>query len=426
MFKNTLFTKGSKNEFYLYSAVLFVFFLSIAVLVSVFISSDTEKMDLSLEFEAYKEAANLLELFSRGDLDLNYLPPKILGFGIYTETGLALVKSGTAPVSVIKSDSLKKDGLRISEKGSVILQRALGTRPMQGRNGMTLRRSEDEEHQKVLGTMNMVNMPGILFIEYDAGKEIKRKHASIGILFLVISFLILVYISMVLLIKKIGTLRNQSEKMRELAELGEASRILSHEIKNPLGIMSIQCATLDKILPIERKANIDVLKHEIDRLAKMTDRVSEFLHNPEGRPESVSINELLKNISSHYDGKVSTHEVEEEIKVIIDKEKLNAVFDNLIRNAIEEHERLNIAKAVEVSCVKENRFVKISVIDHGEGVLGNMEARLFTPFATNKVKGSGIGLALSKRSIEGAKGTLEYKKASTGGAEFLVRLPIAK
>jgi len=59
-------------------------------------------------------------------------------------------------------------------------------------------------------------------------------------------------------------------------------------------------------------------------------------------------------------------------------------------------------------------------------VLGNMEARLFTPFATNKVKGSGIGLALSKRSIEGAKGTLEYKKASNGGAEFIVRLAIAK
>jgi two-component system nitrogen regulation sensor histidine kinase GlnL len=65
------------------------------------------------------------------------------------------------------------------------------------------------------------------------------------------------------------------------------------------------------------------------------------------------------------------------------------------------------------------------VLDNGGGIPESMLPRLFTPFATSKSQGTGLGLAVSRRIVEAHGGRIEVKNRSGGGAEAILYLPLA-
>jgi two-component system nitrogen regulation sensor histidine kinase GlnL len=65
------------------------------------------------------------------------------------------------------------------------------------------------------------------------------------------------------------------------------------------------------------------------------------------------------------------------------------------------------------------------VLDNGFGVAESMLPRLFTPFATSKAQGTGLGLAVSRRIVEAHGGRIEVRNRSGGGAEAVLYLPLA-
>ena len=66
--------------------------------------------------------------------------------------------------------------------------------------------------------------------------------------------------------------------------------------------------------------------------------------------------------------------------------------------------------------------MRIVVRDHGPGVEPTIRDRLFTPFATTKPDGIGLGLVLARELVEAHGGTLEWRAAAPGAA-FVVELP---
>ena len=103
-----------------------------------------------------------------------------------------------------------------------------------------------------------------------------------------------------------------------------------------------------------------------------------------------------------------------------DPDRLVQTLDNLIANALEsgsaERPRLSLE-------VRQGSAV-FAVADRGGGVAGEHRSSLFTPFFTTKPKGSGIGLALSKRFMELAGGSLSYSERQGGGSVFAATLPV--
>jgi len=69
-----------------------------------------------------------------------------------------------------------------------------------------------------------------------------------------------------------------------------------------------------------------------------------------------------------------------------------------------------------------NRLV-LEVSDRGDGLSPGAEAHAFEPFFTTRVHGTGLGLALAKRVVEGHGGTIQAQNREGGGAVFRITLP---
>ena len=102
---------------------------------------------------------------------------------------------------------------------------------------------------------------------------------------------------------------------------------------------------------------------------------------------------------------------------------LRQVLLNLALNAIEATPQ---GGAVRVTAEATGDAIAISVEDEGPGIPEELRARLFEPFVSTKAQPSGLGLAISRRLVEDAGGTIEATTRDEGGARFVVALPVAR
>jgi len=133
------------------------------------------------------------------------------------------------------------------------------------------------------------------------------------------------------------------------------------------------------------------------------------LLDPEARRRSVSL-ELIMPQSP--------------VIATVDAVEMEQVMFNLLRNAIEAFRDIapESGRRVEASLKLESNLAVLEVADNGPGVDTQLLERLFTPFATGRSEGTGLGLALSKRLVEGFGGEIYYIPNSRG-ALFRVELP---
>ena len=212
--------------------------------------------------------------------------------------------------------------------------------------------------------------------------------------------------------------RRRLDAQRQLVQLGEAARTLTHEIKNPLSAIRLQSALLRRTAGATA-AELKVIDEEVDRLAALGDRVSDFLRDPAGNPETIVLNGLLTELKQRHPG-LRVEVPPTPLAVRFDRERLRSAVGNLIRNA---EESGGDGAPVEVIATANGRAVTLSVLDRGGGIAPEQLQRVFDPFFTTKSKGSGIGLPITLRFIEAAAGSLELVPRPGGGTEARVSLP---
>jgi C4-dicarboxylate-specific signal transduction histidine kinase len=102
--------------------------------------------------------------------------------------------------------------------------------------------------------------------------------------------------------------------------------------------------------------------------------------------------------------------------VHVDRVEIEIVLRNLLTNAAESILDANASvRSVRIEAMPaESGFVRVSVIDSGPGVSPAIEERLFSPFATSKSHGMGMGLAVSRAIIEAHGGRLWAEPAAQG------------
>jgi len=103
----------------------------------------------------------------------------------------------------------------------------------------------------------------------------------------------------------------------------------------------------------------------------------------------------------------------------LDAPKLERVLGNLLDNAAQAAP----GKAVVARVHGDDRRLVFEVRDRGPGVVPEERARIFEPFHTTRTRGTGLGLAVTKRIVEQHGGTIEVLDAPGGGACFRVTLP---
>jgi signal transduction histidine kinase len=238
--------------------------------------------------------------------------------------------------------------------------------------------------------------------------------------------------------QKLSVQKQLEDKLHVLerrAILAEMASSLAHEIRNPLNLINLTADHLGhEYLPSgeeKRKSYGDLigaLKAEVQHLNKM---VNEFLTI--GRPSRLKkttfpLSELFDQLQMLVKQQLLAKRITLSVscgqgnRINADIEQMRLVFLNLLLNAIEAVPE-NGSISVLVEPIDGNHLL-IKIIDNGPGVAAENLERIFEPYFTKRLGGTGLGLALARRIIEEHEGTIKAGNHSGGGAQFDIVVPL--
>ena len=111
--------------------------------------------------------------------------------------------------------------------------------------------------------------------------------------------------------------------------------------------------------------------------------------------------------------------------VLVDKEMIGHVFNNLLKNAIQEIPNEREGKIL-VKIYHNVSEVIVSVKDNGIGIPNENKDKLFNVNFTTKTKGMGLGLLIVKNVVDQANGTISFNSIENEGTTFIVSFPLQK
>ncbi len=214
------------------------------------------------------------------------------------------------------------------------------------------------------------------------------------------------------------------ENERRLAQLGEMSAVLAHEIRNPLASLKGQAQLLVEKLPEGRESNkARRIVDEAIRLEALSQTLLDFVRSGRVERQPVDAVELLREAAeAAAPGRVlvsSGGPVER--SVMLDPLRIRQALVNLLQNAVQASAD---AQPIEASVERTERRLRIEIRDHGPGFAPGGEDKIFEAFQTSKTHGTGLGLAIARRIVELHDGTLVGHNHPGGGAVFVLEVPV--
>ncbi len=205
----------------------------------------------------------------------------------------------------------------------------------------------------------------------------------------------------------------------------------SHELRTPmsaiLGFGQLLELDADQLSPGHREALYQIMKagrHLLSLINDLLDISSIEAGGADLSIDTFDIGDLLREVHGLASPIVSAAGLQSVLelppmgtRVSADQRRVTQVILNLVANAAKYN---RTGKMVELSCRIENALVRVSVTDDGEGIDAADIPRLFTPFDRlgqqnrNKVEGTGLGLALSKRLVESMNGQIGFEQRQNG------------
>jgi len=215
----------------------------------------------------------------------------------------------------------------------------------------------------------------------------------------------------------------------------EMAKQIAHEIKNPLTPMKLNVQQLlkswkDNISGFGEKIE-SFAKNQIeyiDNLSNIASAFSSFAKMPGTNPLEVDLLEQIKTTLELFRNADNiTFEVswpaERNVFIYADKEHLNGIFSNLLKNSIQAipPERKGL---IRVGLRVDRDHVTVSVSDNGTGIPEALKKRMFTPNFTTKSSGTGLGLSIVRKYVEGAGGRVWFESEPDRGTSFFVEFPL--
>jgi two-component system sensor histidine kinase HydH len=221
-------------------------------------------------------------------------------------------------------------------------------------------------------------------------------------------------------------LQKEVERQRQLTLIGQMTAVLAHEIRNALGSVKGYSQWMEKQTRQSdpKKAALGMVLQGTDRIESL---VNDLLRFSKEEVYDMKSFELRPLIQAACDGSMSSWggdvamDMDEGLAVLADKEKLHRVMVNAIKNAME---AMGDSGLVRISARLQGRQVVVTVEDSGPGIKEDEIPRLFTPFHTTKTDGTGLGLAYSRKLVEGMGGDIRLEnREGAKGAVLTIRLP---
>ena len=244
-------------------------------------------------------------------------------------------------------------------------------------------------------------------------------------------------------IEDVTDARNQQtllRRMESLASLTNLAASVAHEIKNPLGAISIHIQLIQKALKKARNGDgmlpepkfvenyLDVVNEEIDRLNKIIVDFLFAVRPIKAQLEPVNPNEIIKSLMDFMKPEFEKASVELKLEMLdkppnlmLDVSLFKQVIINLAQNAVAAMKDGGILGIY--TQIKNEQFI-ISVADTGEGMDEQTCSRVFEPYFTTKANGTGLGLTMVYKIIKESAGEIEVRSFPGEGTIFTISLPI--
>lgn len=212
----------------------------------------------------------------------------------------------------------------------------------------------------------------------------------------------------------------------------EMAKQVAHEIKNPLTPMKLSVQHLQRTLQHQNEKDrefvnriSDTLIQQIDTLSNIATAFSDFAKMPQASPALLNTDDVLLPLVDLY------REIPELTitvkgngeKVLADKDYLNRVFSNILKNALQSIPDDRKGE-ITIDSIKTSNDIQITISDNGIGIPDNKKVLIFVPNFTTKSSGMGLGLAMAKDLIDQSGGTITFISEDGKGSSFVVSLPI--
>jgi PAS domain S-box-containing protein len=232
--------------------------------------------------------------------------------------------------------------------------------------------------------------------------------------------------------------KEKTQKLKDaerLVAIGETAAMVGHDLRNPLQVVVnlIYLARLQmESLPqfereIVKKTSLD---ETLGTILEMSDYMNKIVLDLQDfarplRPELIDVDllQLVRDTLLAITIPEQTEvllEVDANITAMADPNLMKRVFTNLILNAVQ---AMPDGGKLMIKAQMDGDFISIAVQDTGAGIPKDMMPRLFQPLVTGKSKGTGLGLAVSKRLVEAHDGSISIESEVGVGTKVTVRLP---
>ena len=219
--------------------------------------------------------------------------------------------------------------------------------------------------------------------------------------------------------------RTKELEAARLRAFQEVARRVAHEMKNPLTPIRLAVSQLRRGGGMQQGEALEIVEAESARLEEMAREFSEFGRLPEGPRAHVDLVELLGELARTTLPATMSHTIDAPAGLPVIQgqyDPLRRAFSNLIRNASEAMDGVGtVALRVRQAT---NDELEVEIRDHGPGIPPEDRTRVFEPYFTRKPRGTGLGLAMVRQTIEHHRGSIEVRDAKGGGTTVVVTLPI--
>ena len=201
-------------------------------------------------------------------------------------------------------------------------------------------------------------------------------------------------------------------RAERLSAIGTTASVIAHEMKTPLQSVT----TYTEMLKFKfddhdfRQKYADVVMPQITRLGSLVDDLLDYSRESRLSLSEVDLNIQLRQAVHFFGDVLLSHDVtaresyEAEGLVAADPDRLDQIFFNLIRNAIEAQTEGGV---VGVLTRSEGEMASVLVADGGSGIPEEEQRSIFEPFFTTKSKGTGLGLAITQKLVVAHGGRIE-------------------
>ncbi|POQ99678.1 hypothetical protein AU468_10230 [Alkalispirochaeta sphaeroplastigenens] len=230
---------------------------------------------------------------------------------------------------------------------------------------------------------------------------------------------------------EVRTLQEKLAVSARLAALGEMTSGVAHQIRNPLGIMSVSAQMLaeqleQRELSDQARELLRVILSEVATLRDLAERFLTFGRPLSARPVPVEAGRLLEDLRASLPREAAvTMEIPPDLPpILVDETLFSQALSNLLTNSFEALQEEGGEVFLEV--VQESGdFALVIVEDTGPGIPREILEKIYNPFFTTKVKGNGLGLSIVHRCLEVQGIAMEIASGPRGGCRVALRVPLA-